>query len=231
MELESEIDWERLGGLYCWGGGGEFFGPAQVEAIREAGLLITSALAERLQSLPPGAGRSLYLGAAVAELTPMLCESLVLGREIVAVSLPGDESAELNRALATTERNTGIEMPRITVDGIDRVDGVFDHGWMVSVVNDPEAFPALHDELYQRKNELATGRGDTAIDRERATLLAQSLLERLAPEAILTTTDEELPLLTPLVEACGWKLEPAEEALLSAVVGDPLRFCRLRERT
>ena len=227
--LERELDWAALGRLYCWDGGDDFFPPEQVEAIRDAGLVIASELAERLEGLQSSLGRSLYVGAAVAELVPMLCEKHVLGREVVAVNLEGEESTELNRALEATERRTGLELLRIGFGELRSVPGEFDHGWMVSVINDPEAFPALHDELYQRKGELATGRGDLEEERERASELTRRFLGKLAAEALLSTSDEELALIGPLVAAGGGTLRPAETALLTAVVGDPLRFCRLSQ--
>lgn len=225
--LEQELDWGELGRLYCWDGGENFFPDEQVEAIREAGLVIASELAERLPRTGPG--RSLYVGAALAELVPMLCETLVLGREVVAVNLDNAESEELNRAFEATERQTGIGLPRIGVGELGAVPGEFDHGWMVSVINDPEAFPALHDELYQRTGELATGLGKLTEDRGRAEELVRALLGKLGEEALLCTSDEELPFVGPLVAQDGGSLLPSETALLTAVVGDPLRFCQLRQ--
>lgn len=226
--LESELDWALLGGLYCWEGGVEFFPPEQVEAIREAGLVVASALFEELERIGGGERRSLYVGAGVAELVPILCERLVLEREVVAINLPGEESAELNRAFAATEASIGYELPRIETAGLDAVTGTFDHGWLVSVINDPEAFPALHDELYERAGEeLATGRGVLEEDRARAKELAEAFLAKLALPALLSTTDEEWPFLAPLLESRGRAVEPSSRALLTAVVGDPLRFYRL----
>jgi hypothetical protein len=221
--LESELDWDVLGRLYCWEGGEEFFPPEQVAAIGEAGLVVASALAEELARGGVECGRSLYIGAAVAELVPMLCEHLVLGREVVATNLPGEERTELNRALLATERATGIDLPRIDTESLDAVSGVFDHGWIVSVINDPEAFPALHDRLYGRE----VGSGDLGEERLRAGGLVSGVLERLTAEALLTTTDEELPVIGEIAVGRGWGMAVSERGLLTAVVGDPLRFVRL----
>lgn len=230
LRLEDELDWEALGEHYCWEGGGGFFPRKQVEAIRETGLVIAGALAEALEWLGrEGPARSLYLGVGVAELVPILCEHLVLRREVVAVSLPGGESDELNRALAATEEDLGEPLPRIATEGPEPLPGSFDHGWLVSVLDDPEAFPALHDELYGRRGtSLATGRGVLEEDRLRALELAGTFLSKLDDRALLSTTDEEWPILAPLLERHRWTARCVGPALLTAVVGDPLRFHRLQ---
>lgn len=224
--LEAELDWRKLGELHCHEGGAQFFPPEQVEAVRESGLILASALSERLRV----GGRSLYVGAAVGELVVLLCDALVLGREVVAVNIENDEAHELNRALAVVEEACGFALPRIGFEELGALTGEFDHGWMVSVVNDPEAFPALHDELYGRDGELATGHGDLAQDRERASALIDAWLLRLSDGATLTTTDEELPLVVPRAASSGFEIVLDEGVILSAVVGDPVRFGRLQHR-
>lgn len=224
--LEEELNWKHLGELQCSEGGADFFGAEQVEALWEAGLIIANELGEQLGQLPPGPGRSLYVGAAVAELVPALVEQLVLGREVVLFNLDNEETAELNRGLQAAER-CGLDLPRIHTREFTTADGSFDHAWIVSVLNDPDAFPALHDELYGRRGELATGRGVLSEDLERANGLVDAILERLTTEALLTTTDEELPVWRPRLAHARRSMRVGEKALLTGVVGDPLRFLRL----
>jgi hypothetical protein len=226
---EEALDWELLGTFYCHEGGTSFFPDEQVAAIREAGLSIAGVLGDELARLPRGGGRSLYVGAAVAELVPILVERFVLLREVVVTNVPGREVQELNRGLTEASIKTGLELPRITTEPLDSITETFDHGWLVSVLNDPEAFPALHDALYGRSGELATGRGNLTEDKERAEALAEALLGRLAPEALLSTTDEELPVLRPLLARRGMHMVASEQGLLTGIVGDPLRFLRLRQ--
>ncbi|HIG11389.1 MAG: hypothetical protein ABGY71_07390 [bacterium] len=218
--IEEHLDWPLLGKLYCHTGGAEFFPPEQVEAQRDAGLKIAAELAQRLQ---PG-GRSLYIGAALGELPQILCEALILEREVVALNLDNAESQELNRALSLVADACGFGLPRIGCESITDCKGEFDHGWLVSVLNDPEAFPALHDDLYSRSGDLATGSGDLAADRQRADDLVDAWLTRLADGARLTTSEEELALVQARVAVRGWQLEFDSLAILSAVVGDPIRF-------
>lgn len=228
VELERELDWDRLGVLYCHEGGESFFPPAQIDALREAGFLLASGLLEHLEPLDsPGLGRSLYVGPALAELAPILAELLVAKREVVLVNLPGAEIVELERALAAVGSRLGLELPRFHLDGFSRVDGPFDHAWMTSVLTDPDAFPALHDRLYGRTGDDATGRGDAKAETRAAHALCGEMVERIAPPALFTTTDEELEFVGAACATRGWRLEIPRRAALSAIVGDALRHCRV----
>lgn len=219
--LEREIDWPLLERLYCWDAGEAFFAPQQRAANLDAAVAIAAALGERLAELPDdGPGRSLYVGAAVAELAPMLCEVLVLGRAVRAVNLPGPEADELNRALAAAEVALRVEF--------EPEAGPVDHLWVVSVLTDPEAFPALHDALYERTGRGATGRGDLASERAQAAALARDWAAALVPNALLSTTDEELPLLEEALAERGLAIRVPEVARLSPIVGDRVRHCRVR---
>lgn len=229
LEVEAALDWSELGRLYCHEGGADFFHGEAREAIRDTGLLLAADVAHELERLPPGGpGRSLYVGAALAELAPILSETLVLGREVVAVALPGPETDALNGALDQALGRLGLPSIRITPPAAPEVHGTFDHVWLVSVLTDPDAFPALHDDLYERQGtDLATNRGDLAADRERASTLVADLLECLRPPCLLTTTDEELALVRPLCAERGLPLEVPVNARLSGIVGDPVRLCRI----
>ncbi len=221
VALHEELDWPLLERLYCWDEGDGFFGADAREALIEAGLLVASGLAEQLAALPAaGPARSLYVGAAVAELAPMLCEALVLGREVRVVNLPGPEADELNRALAAVGVPLAIET--------DPVDAPVDHLWVVSVLTDPEAFPALHDALYERSGDDAVGGGDEATERARAAELVTRWTAGLRAPAVLSTTDEELPFFRAEAAARGARLDVPRAARLSPIVGDAIRHCAWR---
>ncbi len=157
----------------------------------------------------------------------MLCESIVLGRDVLAFSLDGDETRQLNAALARASERIGCALPRIDTAALEsRTLSACDHLWIVSVLNDPDAFPALHDALYRRReSELATARGDLATDERRARSLLAAVLAPLCTPAVLTTTDEELDLVTEACRMRGISLAVPELARLSAIVGDPVRVC------
>ncbi|MAE28645.1 MAG: hypothetical protein CMJ87_06630 [Planctomycetes bacterium] len=221
--LEGDLDWRALGEAHCWEGGAAFFPREQVRAIWETGLAHAVDLRPELKA----GGQSLYFGASVAELVPMLFEVTVLGRRVTALDLEGPVTNELNRALCEAARLTGRALPTITTQTLESLGPQsFDHGWCVSLFTDPEAFPALHDHLYGIEGESEPGTLDG--DLARAQPLLESFLERLAPGALLSTTDEELVLLEPTCAARGRQLTVSETARLSAVVGDAVRHGRLK---
>ncbi len=228
--LELELDWKLLGSAYCEGDASEFFDAALRERVLDTGLRLADELAGRLAANGPR--RSLYLGAAVAELAPLLVEHLVLGREVIWINLAGVELRELARGLAVVGAKLGVSLPQPVFESLDRVDKAScDHLWMVSVLTDPDTFPALHDELYERAgSDLATGRGSLSDDRRRADELTRALLERAASPCTLCTSDEELEVLRPLALELGLQLEIPSTARSSAIVGDKVRICRLTHR-
>ena len=226
--LELELDWKLLGSAYCEGDASEFFDARLRERVLDMGLRLADDLSRRLAG--DGPRRSLYLGAAVAELAPMLVEQLVLGREVLWFNLAGVELSELARALTVVGAKLAVSLPQPRFDALDGVDKQScDHLWMVSVLTDPDSFPALHDALYERSSgPLATGRGSLDDDRRRADALAEALLDLAAPRCVLSTTDEERSVVEPLVARRGWALEFARGGRLTAIVGDRVRIGSLR---
>jgi len=224
--LNEELDWPGLGLVYCEEGGADFFAEEEREAVFDAGLEFAAELGS---SLVPG-GASLYVGAGVAELAPICFEALVLGRSLTIASLPCFEVDELNRAFAAIEERLACSLPRFVAAPLAELpdsahQGPFDHAWIVSVLSDPDAFPALHDELYERRTpeEGATGRGDLADDEQRAALLVGDVLQRLGDTALLSTTDEEGRLFGPALLAAGYAVEMPRKGRYSPIVGDVVR--------
>jgi len=228
--VEARLDWELLGRLYCHEGGEAFFPPEQVDALRDAGLALAADLGQALEELAgggaPAPDASLYVGAAVAELVPILFEVLVLGREVCAVNLEGEETRHLNAALSAAGEELGLPLPPIETRPLAELAaaGAFSHVWITSVLTDPIEFPALHARLYGRGEPSPA---DEASERTRAGELIEELLGAAARPALVTTTDEELALLLPACRARGASLRVPERARLSAVVGDPVRLCVL----
>lgn len=223
VEVEQSLDWALLGRIYCHEGGDEFFDDEQLDALREAALHFASDVGERLRGRPKG--RSLYVGAGVAELAPILCDALLLRREVAVVALPGPEPRELNRALAAAEERLGFALPRWSTKplGSLRRDG-FDHLWLVSVLNDPEAFPALSKRLYERGSPPARA---ISRDRAAATALLDDAFRRIEPPCDFATSEEELPLFERAARSRGLRVDVEDAGRLSAIVGDVVRGGRI----
>ena len=225
--LDEELDWPRLGASYCEGNARTFFDEARRAHMLDVGLQLVDAVAAGLPARGPR--RSLYLGAALAELGPMLVERLVLAREVRWFNLPGPELDELTRALERVGNSLGLRLPRPDPTPLAEVaPQPCDHLWLVSVLSDPDAFPALHDELYERAGTpQATGRGDLTAERARAEALLDAALGWRAGECLLTTSTDELPLIEARCTAHGLRLEAHRELPTSALVGDTLCSVRL----
>ncbi len=222
--LEEELDWTSLGGHYCHEGGEHFFPEEQRAAIRDAGLAVATDLAPLLQ---PG-GASHYLGAALAELAPIFFETLVLERAVHWTLLEDAEYEELWRATQLVARGEGCELPLPEPAGSTPAPPV-DHLWCTSVLTDPIVFPALHDELYQRRREGdALPPGELARNRRAAEELVAHGLAPLHPPAWISTSDEELPFFERACAARGWSLAVPDRGRLTGIVGDVLRHCAVR---
>jgi hypothetical protein len=227
LGLEAELDWTLLGQHYCYEGGEDFFSPEQIEALRETGLRFASDLVQALEGAPKKKP-SLYVGAGVAELAPILCERLLLRREVTLVGIAGAECRELNRALTAVEAQLGIPLPRWSTKPVASLARQgYHHLWMVSVLTDPEAFPAFNRLAYSERKPRPRS---LAKDRERAEVLLEAALSRLEAPAVLFTTDEELPWMLPVAERLGLLLETQGPARLSGIVGDPVRRVTVRGR-
>lgn len=224
-QLWAELDWAALGRVYCDGEAPDFFDEARRAELVEVGLAVALDLTEHL----PKGGRSLYVGAGVAELIPICVEALVLEREVEVLTLAGFEVDELNRALAVCGAEHAL--PRFRGERLEDADlsGAFDHVWAASVLNDPDAFPALHDHLYERFTEDAgaTGRGTLEGDVVRARYWMQKLSAVFAEPTALSTSDEEWCVWGPFLEEGGWTASVHDEGRVSALVGDRVRLFRL----
>lgn len=221
--LDVELDWALLGRAYCDGDGSDFFDAEMRDRVLETGFHFADEIG---RAIVPGPGVSLYLGADVAELPIILAEHLVLARRVEWLNVASPATSELKRALLAVNGRLGLELPLPVLRTPRELEPrSCDHIWMVSVLTDPDVFPALHDHLYERTGgPLATGRGSLAGDRARATELVDEWLECAAPRCVLSTTDEELVVVGPRVAARGWTVAFAGEGQPSAVVGDMVRI-------
>ncbi len=213
----DSLDYTALGPIYCHEGGDAFWaerrGPCQ-----ELGIKLAAALRDRLR---PG-GRSLYVGAGVAELPPLVMETAELHRTVAAYNLRADEAAALNRAC------TGLPFEFQAKDARE-AEGRFDHLWIVSVLNDPECFPELGALSSGRANPVTFDPTAFTVERQAVLALAAGCLEKIARQALVTTSVEEIPWITDWCERHSVPYVVEDEDYTTAIVEDPICFIRLGE--
>lgn len=212
------LEFRTLGRVYCYEGGDEFW-KAKREPCRRLGMLVAKALLKRLN---PG-GRSLYVGAGVAELPPLLVEALDLRRQVSPYNLRRSEVASLNR----TCRQTPV---RFHAQDAASAVGTFDHLWIVSVLNDPERFQNLAPLSYGRADPVTFN--PRLFEKERR--VVQSIVDRCMPKltlpGLVTTSTEEVVWIA---DWCHRKKIPylvERRQYATALVGDPICFIRVGTR-
>ena len=214
----SQLDYPALGKIYCDEGGAEFWqdrrGPCQQLGIRIASHLE--------QNLPPK-GRSLYIGAGVAELPMLIVETADLTRSVEAFNLRKDEVAILNKAC------TDLPLTFQAANAL-QAQGRFDHIWMVSILNDPECYPEASSLSYGRATP-ATFNADS-FKKEQRTLrqLVHSCLSKLTFPGLVTTSVEEIPWITAWCLKKGVPFHIDSQTFPTAIVGDPVCFIHLGEQ-
>lgn len=211
------LDAEAIGRIYCDEGGEAFWRDRKGPAI-ELGLRWARAARTRLR---PG-GRSLFVGAGVAELAAMLVERLELGREVMATNLRVEECDLLNEALG----QHGAPLRLQCVDAAS-VEGTFDHVCLVSVLSDPETFPAVSGLTYGRLHPASLDLGGLAGECARVRGLVDSVLGRLESPGIVTTTVEEVPWILEWAEGRGVAVAADDTIVETAIVGDAIGFLGL----
>ena len=213
----NSLDYAALGPIYCDEGGDAFWqerrGPCQ-----ELGIKLAAVLRDRLR---PG-GRSLYVGAGVAELPPLMMETVELHRTVAAYNLRADEAAVLNRACA------GLPFEFQAKDARE-AEGPFDHLWIVSVLNDPECFPELGALSSGRANPVTFDPDSFTVERQAVLALAADCLEKIARPTLVTTSVEEIPWITDWCERHDVACVVEDADYPTAIVQDPICFIRLGE--
>ncbi|MBL4770055.1 MAG: hypothetical protein JKY61_02645 [Planctomycetes bacterium] len=228
QDTYARIDWHKLGSEYCFEGGENFFTDEAVEAIQDAGLHIASDMEAKLANFE--SPNSLYVGPGVAELVMMLFETLVLGRKVSAVTLPGVEPDEINRVWTGLSKEYKVTLPKfVTQPLLHSQETTCSHLWFASVVTDPDSFPALHDRLYKRQDtHHAIGGGNLTKETERAEKLVITALSWVHIPSLITTSQEELELFHQAIDGRGLRFTVPSQGRLSPIVGDSLFHCDLR---
>lgn len=215
-QIYQDLDYKGLGPIYCDEGGDEFWkdrrGPCQ-----KLGIAIAKALKIHL----PPKGRSLYVGAGVPEIPPLLMEHLELNRTVCPYNLRQAEIDILNHAGG----ESGI---RFFSSSAESATGEFDHLWIVSVLNDPEEFPNLSVLFsYGRADPLVFDTSSFKIERETGIRLFSNCMAKLTQPGWLTTSVEELPWVEHWCESHQRSYYIEETTYPTALVGDPVCFIRI----
>lgn len=214
-EVYGRLDYGALGSVYCYEGGDEFWrakrGPCEQLGSRVALLL--------RKKLPRG-GRSLYVGAGVAELPALIMETVELDRRVEPYNLRKTEVASLNYACRL------IPIAFHAVDAV-KAKGRFDHLWMASVLNDPERFPHLSPLSYGRGNPLTLD--PLKFDKERRIVraLVARCMGKLARPGLVTTTTEEAQWIAEWCHRHRVPYSVGKRYYPTALVGDPICFIHI----
>ena len=214
-EIFSNLDYKGLGSIYCEEGG-EAFWKERRKPCENKGIT----MAKALKALLSPTGRSLYVGAGVAEIPCLVMERLELGREVFPYNLRKGEVAILNR---------GCQDVPLTFfpEKAESAPGQFDHLWMVSVLNDPERFPELSSLSYNRADPIRFN--PTVFKKERDTVfeLTESCMMKLTRPALVSTSVEEQHWISHWCETHRVPFIIHRQIYPTALVGDPVCFIQI----
>ncbi len=237
-DLLRDIDTKPLESVYCDEGGDAFWAD-RLPAVRSCGLAQGAALLRHMdawlgpeQSGTQLRGRSLYVGAGIAELPALVAESVTTEREIDVVNLGQAEMDVLRDAWQRNRLPASVRF--VAADAMDYAQTVqaVDHLWCVSVLTDPETYPALSDVSYGRARPWELDGDAFTREQTRVRSLVGALWKSLRLPAIVTTTVEEAPWFLAVAEAASASSPAsieADDALCdTALVEDPLGFLRVR---
>lgn len=213
----KRLDYPLLGRIYC-DEGGDAFWKAKQGLCQRLGIKFAEVLRTRLAK----GGHSLYVGAGVAELPMLAMETMELGRTVTACNLREDEVQTLNR--------TCESLPfRFHYQDAGAIDATFDHVWIVSVLNDPEQFPALSALSYGRANPVQFDTAAFSTERAAVVALADRCLRRLQLPSLVTTSTEEINWITDWCRRRNIACVVEPKCYPTAVVEDPICLIRVGE--
>lgn len=213
--LFNRLDYQKLGPIYCYEGGEEFWRAKRVPC-RRVGLRLAEALARKLRR----GGRSLYVGAGVAELPCLVAEAYELARQVDPYNLRRAEVTVLNRAC----RSLSV---RFRARDAASAGGTFDHLWIVSVLNDPERFPDLSALSYGHANPLTFHPPRFERQRRLVRSIVDCCMAKLRLPGLVTTSIEEVIWIAEWCHRNRIPYHVGRRCYPTALVGDPVCFVRI----
>jgi hypothetical protein len=214
-EIYGRLDYGALGPVYCYEGGDEFWRGKRGLCNR-----LGSRIAVELRRKLGQGGRSLDIGAGVAELPVLMMETVELGRTVEPYNLRRAEVAALNRACHSIP---------LTFHAADAANakGRFNHLWMASVLNDPERFPHLSPLSYGRGNPLTLDPLKFGKERRIVRGLVTRCMGKLARPGLVTTTTEEVLWIAEWCHRHRAPYRVGKHYYPTALVGDPICFIQI----
>ena len=214
-EVYDRLDYGALGSVYCYEGGDEFWRAKRGHCNR-----LGSRVAVVLRRKLGRGGRSLFVGAGVAELPALMMETMELARTVEPYNLRRAEVAALNRACHS------IPLTFHAADA-SSAKGRFDHLWMASVLNDPERFPHLSPLSYGRGNPLTLDPLKFDTERRIVRALVARCMGKLARPGFVTTTTEEVIWIAEWCHRHRVPYRVGTRYYPTALVGDPICFIQI----
>lgn len=214
----NHLDYKRLESVYCYEGGDEFW-RSKREPCRRLGTKVAEALVGKLSR----GGRSLYIGAGVAELPVLIAESIDRERDVEPYNLRRSEVTILNRVCH--------DLPvRFFARDASSVRGRFDHLWMVSVLNDPERFPHLSPLSYGRADPVSFN----LVEFQKERRIVQTIVDRCMPKldvpGLVTTSTEEVVWIADWCHRYKVPYRVSRKHYPTALVGDPICFIQVGKK-
>jgi hypothetical protein len=214
-DVFARLDYKRLESVYCYEGGDEFWRKKR-ESCRRLGTKVAEVLVRKLRR----AGRSLYVGAGVTELPPLLAETLELQRQVEPYNLRRSEVAILNRACQSLPiRFRALDASSATT--------FFDHLWIVSVLNDPERFPHLSPLSYGRADPVTFDSVRFQKERQIVQSIVDRCMAKLSVPGLVTTSTEEVVWIAEWCHRHQIPYRVTRKQYPTALVGDPICFIKV----
>jgi len=211
----DHLDYKRLEAVYCYEGGDEFWRTKRAPC-RRLGTKVAEALLRRL----PRDGRSLYVGAGVAELPALLTEAIGRQRTVESYNLRRLEVAVLNHACR------GLPVRFRALDA-SRAQGRFSHIWIVSVLNDPERFPHLSTLSYGRADPVTFQHVPFQKERRIVQAIVNRCMSKLDVPGLVTTSAEEVVWIADWCHRHQVPYRVERRQYPTALVGDPICFIKV----
>jgi hypothetical protein len=214
-QVLDHLDYKSLEAIYCYEGGDEFWRKKQ-DPCRRLGTTVAEALVRKL----PSGGRSLYVGAGVAELPCLLAETMDRQRQVEPYNLRRAEVAALNRAC----RGTPV---KFSSRDAALAQGRFDHLWIVSVLNDPERFPDLSPLSYGNASPVTFNPARFERQRQIVRSIVNRCMPKLTLPGLVTISTEEVVWIADWCHRQNIPYRVERKQYPTALVGDPICFIKV----